>query len=104
MRACMCAFMCFLAAKCTNVYHVGRTRRTHLSTSAHTPASVSLLRSLCYWCFVFAQRVWQQPAAKRRRWYLGIQSKKDPAHVMTEVYRALLQLGCEWRMLSSYGI
>ena len=22
---------------------------------------------------------------KRRRWYLGIQSKKDPAHVMTEV-------------------
>ena len=31
---------------------------------------------------------------------MGIQSKKDPAHVMTEVYRALLQLGCEWRMLS----
>lgn len=22
---------------------------------------------------------------KRRKWYLGIQSKKDPAHVMTEV-------------------
>lgn len=30
------------------------------------------------------------PAApmKRRRWYLGIQSKKDPAHVMTEVSKA----------------
>jgi 5'-AMP-activated protein kinase catalytic alpha subunit len=42
--------------------------------------------------------------AKRRRWYLGIQSKKDPAHVMTEVYRALLQLGCEWRMTGSYGL
>ena len=24
-----------------------------------------------------------------RRWYLGIQSKKDPAHVMTEVYKAM---------------
>ncbi|CAM9560844.1 unnamed protein product [Chrysoparadoxa australica] len=44
------------------------------------------------------------PHAKRRRWYLGIQSKKDPAHVMTEVYRALLQLGCEWSMKSSYRI
>jgi hypothetical protein len=26
------------------------------------------------------------------RWYLGIQSKKDPAHVMTEVYKAMLAL------------
>ena len=34
---------------------------------------------------------------RSRRWYLGIQSKKDPAHVMTEVYKALLSLGCEWR-------
>ena len=33
---------------------------------------------------------------RRRRWYLGIQSKKDPAHVMTEVYKAILDLGkCE---------
>jgi hypothetical protein len=23
------------------------------------------------------------------RWYLGIQSKKDPSHVMTEVYKAM---------------
>ena len=23
------------------------------------------------------------------RWYLGIQSKKDPGHVMTEVYKAM---------------
>jgi hypothetical protein len=29
-------------------------------------------------------------ASKRRRWYLGIQSKKDPSHVMTEVYKALM--------------
>jgi hypothetical protein len=28
-------------------------------------------------------------ASKKRRWYLGIQSKKEAAHVMTEVYRAV---------------
>jgi hypothetical protein len=31
-------------------------------------------------------------SSKKRRWYLGIQSKKDPAHVMTEVYKALMQV------------
>ena len=47
----------------------------------------------------------QHEAGRRtRRWYLGIQSKKDPAHVMTEVYKALLALGCEWLQLSSYRI
>jgi len=42
--------------------------------------------------------------ARRRRWYLGIQSKKDPAHVMTEVYKALLQLDCEWRTVDPYRL
>lgn len=40
----------------------------------------------------------------RRRWYFGIQSKKDPAHVMTDVYKALMALGCEWMQLSLYRI
>lgn len=31
---------------------------------------------------------------KRRRWYLGIQSKKDPAHVMTEVRWTSEACGC----------
>jgi 5'-AMP-activated protein kinase catalytic alpha subunit len=35
---------------------------------------------------------------RRRRWYLGIQSKKDPAHVMTEVYCALQALNFEWKI------
>eukprot|EP00815_Leptocylindrus_aporus_P011166 CAMPEP_0116056302 /NCGR_PEP_ID=MMETSP0322-20121206/3944_1 /TAXON_ID=163516 /ORGANISM="Leptocylindrus danicus var. apora, Strain B651" /LENGTH=573 /DNA_ID=CAMNT_0003540115 /DNA_START=259 /DNA_END=1981 /DNA_ORIENTATION=- len=39
-----------------------------------------------------------------RRWYLGIQSKKDPAHVMNEVYKALDALNCEWMQMSSYRI
>jgi 5'-AMP-activated protein kinase, catalytic alpha subunit len=45
-----------------------------------------------------------QHGRRTRRWYLGIQSKKDPAHVMTEVYKALMALGCEWLQLSSYRI
>jgi len=45
-----------------------------------------------------------QHGRRNRRWYLGIQSKKDPAHVMTEVYKALNSLGCEWLQLSSYRI
>ena len=45
-----------------------------------------------------------QHGRRPRRWYLGIQSKKDPAHVMTEVYKALMALGCEWLQLSSYRI
>lgn len=41
---------------------------------------------------------------KRRRWYLGIQSKKQPAHVMTEVYKALHVLQFEWKVLAPYRI
>jgi 5'-AMP-activated protein kinase catalytic alpha subunit len=45
-----------------------------------------------------------QHGRRTRRWYLGIQSKKDPAHVMAEVYKALTALGCQWLQLSSYRI
>ena len=38
------------------------------------------------------------PGQRRRRWYLGIQSKKEPAHVMTEVYCALQALNFEWKI------
>uniref|UniRef100_A0A7S1UFG3 non-specific serine/threonine protein kinase n=1 Tax=Phaeomonas parva TaxID=124430 RepID=A0A7S1UFG3_9STRA len=43
-------------------------------------------------------------SVKRRRWYLGIQSKKEPAHVMGEVYKALYRINCEWRVLNPYRI
>merc|ERR1719326_505230 len=39
---------------------------------------------------------------RARRWYLGIQSKKEPSHVMTEVYRALLGVGCSWLRIEDY--
>ncbi|CAN0153559.1 unnamed protein product [Ascophyllum nodosum] len=41
---------------------------------------------------------------KRRRWYLGIQSKKEATHVMTEVYRSLIYLGCDWWELSPFKV
>lgn len=44
------------------------------------------------------------PAPKRRRWYLGIQSKKEPAHVMSEVYKALFVLHFEWKVVAPYRI
>lgn len=40
----------------------------------------------------------------RLAWYLGIQSKKDPAHVMAEVFRSLRALKCEWNLLSPYRL
>jgi len=40
----------------------------------------------------------------RRSWYLGIQSKKDPAHVMAEVFRSLRALRCQWHVLSPYRL
>ena len=43
-------------------------------------------------------------SSKRRRWYLGIQSKKDPGHIMTEVYKAMLALGCKWYAMNNYRI
>lgn len=44
------------------------------------------------------------PAPKRRRWYLGIQSKKEPAHVMSEVYKALHVLHFEWIVVAPYRV
>ncbi|TMW58966.1 hypothetical protein Poli38472_007111 [Pythium oligandrum] len=44
------------------------------------------------------------PAPKRRRWYLGIQSKKEPAHVMSEVYKALHVLHFDWKVVAPYRV
>ena len=38
------------------------------------------------------------------RWYLGIQSKKDPAHVMNEVYKAMQALNCVWHQVNNYRV
>jgi len=46
----------------------------------------------------------EEPAATRRSWYLGIQSKKDPAHVMAEVFRSLRSLRCQWNVVSPYRL
>eukprot|EP01040_Poterioochromonas_malhamensis_P009687 gene9687-10521_t len=43
-------------------------------------------------------------SSRRSRWYLGVQSKKDSAHVMNEVYKALKALKCLWYQVSNYRI
>jgi 5'-AMP-activated protein kinase catalytic alpha subunit len=43
-------------------------------------------------------------STRRRRWYLGIQSKKDPAHVMNEVYKAMQSLRCIWHQVNNYRV
>jgi serine/threonine protein kinase len=46
----------------------------------------------------------KSPGMRRRRWYLGIQSKKEPGNVMVEVLSALRSLNLRWAMLSSYRV
>ena len=46
----------------------------------------------------------REAPSKRRRWYLGIQSKKDPAHVMTEVYKAMQLLNCTWHAVNNFRV
>ena len=36
--------------------------------------------------------------------YAGIQSKKDPAHVMTEVYKAMQLLNCTWHAVNNFRV
>lgn len=40
----------------------------------------------------------------RKRWFLGIQSKKDPAAVMTEVFTALHSADCDWSVIDTYRV
>lgn len=70
-------------------------------SSPGSPPVVQMMSSIPGNVGMIAQH---QQGRRNRRWYLGIQSKKDPAHVMTEVYKALLALGCDWLQLSSYRI
>jgi 5'-AMP-activated protein kinase catalytic alpha subunit len=43
-------------------------------------------------------------APRRRRWFLGIQSKREPSHVMGEVYRGLKAGQFQWRVLNPYHV
>lgn len=77
----------------------GQTPPASVNVGGHPP--VQMTSSIPGNTNMIAQH---QHGRRTRRWYLGIQSKKDPAHVMTEVYKALMSLGCQWLQLSSYRI
>lgn len=44
------------------------------------------------------------PSPRRRRWFLGIQSKREPSLVMREVFRALRDAEFQWKVVSPYHI
>lgn len=48
----------------------------------------------------------QQPGIKvrKRKWYLGIQSKKQPAQVMLQIYRVLGNMEWQWKTLNPYKL
>ena len=45
-----------------------------------------------------------KPRLRRRRWYLGIQSKKSPALVMGEIFRVLASMQLQWKVMSPYEL
>jgi 5'-AMP-activated protein kinase catalytic alpha subunit len=45
-----------------------------------------------------------RPKRPRSKWHLGIRSQSNHQHVMKEVYRALLDLGFEWKNISYFKI
>jgi len=77
-------------------------RITGLGTSPSTPSAIKVGGQPISG---IAQRNEPDPVAtRRRRWYLGIQSKKDPAHVMNEVYKAMQALSCVWHQVNNYRV
>jgi len=41
---------------------------------------------------------------RRPKWHLGIRSQSRPQDIMTEVYRAMLQLGYEWKIINPFSV
>jgi len=41
---------------------------------------------------------------KRSRWHLGIRSQSRPADIMAEVFKAMKQLGFEWKVVNPYCV
>ncbi|KAJ7372972.1 serine threonine-protein kinase [Desmophyllum pertusum] len=41
---------------------------------------------------------------KRPKWHLGIRSQSKPNDIMGEVYRAMMSLGCEWKVVNPFHL
>lgn len=68
------------------------------AAGTHLPSNLSTAQSNA------ANNPTNEQPKTRRRWYLGIQSKKDPAHVMAEVYKAMQALSCLWYNVNNYRV
>ena len=42
--------------------------------------------------------------SRAKRWFLGVQSRKDAAVIMIEVCRTVQALGCEWIQENDYCV
>ena len=89
LNCCMAVNLC--SSTCSRVMQPLLRRACHSEPCLNRPRSILNSPSpTLHHCAVMCCAV--------LRWYLGIQSKKDPAHVMTEVYKAMLALRY-WVML-----
>lgn len=52
----------------------------------------------------FDPRENQRPKRPKSKWHLGIRSQSNHQHVMKEVYRALTELGFQWKNISYFKI
>ncbi|XP_028902483.1 5'-AMP-activated protein kinase catalytic subunit alpha-2 isoform X1 [Ornithorhynchus anatinus] len=43
-------------------------------------------------------------AVKKAKWHLGIRSQSRPGDIMAEVYRAMRQLGFQWKVVTAYHL
>eukprot|EP00794_Sanderia_malayensis_P008006 gene8006-8865_t len=43
-------------------------------------------------------------ATRRAKWHLGIRSQSRPQDIMAEVYRAMLQLAYEWKIINPFSV
>jgi len=46
----------------------------------------------------------QKVQISSKKWYLGIQSKKDPMQIMAEIFRSLKKLKCKWKIENPYRL
>eukprot|EP00112_Aurelia_sp_Birch-Aquarium-sp1_P020255 Seg518.8 transcript_id=Seg518.8/GoldUCD/mRNA.D3Y31 product="5'-AMP-activated protein kinase catalytic subunit alpha-2" protein_id=Seg518.8/GoldUCD/D3Y31 len=46
----------------------------------------------------------QKGSPRRPKWHLGIRSQSRPQDIMAEVYRAMLQLGYEWKIINPFSV
>eukprot|EP01135_Chromosphaera_perkinsii_P010461 Nk52_evm24s2133 gene=Nk52_evmTU24s2133 len=82
-----------------------RKLRGHYTTPSHTGASIDEIRG-APGTFTKSLSIQQALKARKKRskWHLGIRSRNEPYEVMTEVFKAMKNLGFEWKVINPYHV